>query len=581
MQSEIKTCQNCKNSFTIDPEDFEFYKKIDVPPPTFCPDCRVIRRMCWRNEMSLYKRKCDVPGHTEMLVSIYHPDTKVTVYDLKYWWSDDWDPLSYGQEYDFSKPFFEQWKELRNRFPLQCVSNSKAVNSDYCNVSEESNDSYMCSASWKLERAYYANRISEIKDSSDLYVVHTSELCYEDVLCSDGYKLFYSFLCKSCVDSYFLYDCHNCTNCFGCSNLRNKSYCMWNEQLTREEYQRRLAEMHVERYTAIVSLKEKFKVLCKEAVHKFSNQIKSVNSTGDNLMATKNCTFCFDVRSNLEDCKYTHWTLDGKELYDCGPGAGMGELMYEAFDTGLGNSHTLFTSVVYSGSNVEYSFNCYGSSNIFGCIGIRNKNYCILNKQYSKEEYEALVPKIKKHMQEMPYKDSFRRVYGYGEFFPMELSPFVYNETVAQDYFPKTHDQILSEGYSWREKEIKDYQITLAAKDIADTLPEVQDSITQEIIGCLHEGKCNDRCAKAYRITPDELNLYRRLGIPLPRLCFGCRHDARLRMRNPMKLWHRSCMCGNTAHDHEGVCKNEFETSFAPERKEKVYCESCYQKEVL
>ena len=136
-------------------------------------------------------------------------------------------------------------------------------------------------------------------------------------------------------------------------------------------------------------------------------------------------------------------------------------------------------------------------------------------------------------------------------------------------------------GYKLRDKSKQEYQITLNVLDINDTLIETVDSITKEIIGCLHEGKCEDRCSGAFKITIDELNLYRRLGVPIPRLCFGCRHDARLKKRNPMKLWHRSCMCDKTGHVHEGNCEVEFETSYAPERPEIIYCEKCYQQEVM
>src|SRR3989344_2495964 len=132
--TETKQCQNCNQDFIIESEDFDFYEKIKVPPPTFCPDCRTVRRLCWRNEMTLHKRKCTAPFHEEMLVSIYHPEEKLNVYDLKYWWSDAWDPLQFGSEYDFTKPFFQQWRELYARNPLQTLSNSKATNSDYCNV---------------------------------------------------------------------------------------------------------------------------------------------------------------------------------------------------------------------------------------------------------------------------------------------------------------------------------------------------------------------------------------------------------------------------------------------------------------
>src|ERR1700687_3598884 len=106
MNAETKTCQNCKASFMIEPDDFAFYEKIKVPSPTWCPDCRMLRRLLWRNERILYKRQCKAPGHSEGLISIFPEDTSHPVYDQEYWWSDDWDASTYGREYDFSKPFF-------------------------------------------------------------------------------------------------------------------------------------------------------------------------------------------------------------------------------------------------------------------------------------------------------------------------------------------------------------------------------------------------------------------------------------------------------------------------------------------
>ncbi len=580
MKNEVRQCQNCKKDFTIETEDFSFYQKIKVPPPTFCPDCRTIRRLCWRNEMCLYKRKCDAEGHDENVITIYHPDEKLVVYDTKSWWGDKWNAIAYGREYNFSKPFFEQWKELRDSIPLQALSNSNAKNSDYCNVAEDSKDSYMSSGSWKIEKTFYSNRIGDIKESSDLYVIHRSELCYDDMFCTDSYHLLYSLKCKNCVDSYFLYDCHGCINCLGCTSLRSKSYCMWNEQLSREEYLSRLEKLNLKSYKTILELKEKFNEFYLKSIHRFANQVKVINSTGDNIEGTKNCKICFDTFDRVEDCKYSHWDIRIKDAYDSGPGGGEGELLYEVFDTGLGNFRNLFTSVVYSSNDVEYSFNCYGCSYLFGCIGIRNKNYCILNKQYSKEEYEALIPKIKEQMNKIPYVDKRGLVYKYGEFFPAEISPFCYNETQAQDYFPITKEKALKMGYRWRDRKISDYVTTIEAINLPDSLEDIQDSITEEIIGCLHKGKCQDRCLGAFKITENELRLYRQIGVPLPRLCFICRHEARLRKRNPMKLWRRTCMCDKKSHEHDGKCKNEFETSYSPDRPEIIYCESCYNKEV-
>ena len=112
MISETRSCQNCKQSFTIEPADFDFYRKINVQPPTFCPECRNQRRMAWRNERTLYKRKCDAPGHTEEIISMYALDSPCVVYDRDYWWSDKWDPLQWGRDYDFTRTFFDQFNGL-------------------------------------------------------------------------------------------------------------------------------------------------------------------------------------------------------------------------------------------------------------------------------------------------------------------------------------------------------------------------------------------------------------------------------------------------------------------------------------
>ena len=219
-----------------------------------------------------------------------------------------------------------------------------------------------------------------------------------------------------------------------------------------------------------------------------------------------------------------------------------------------------------------YSLNIRGCSNCFGCYGLKMKNYCILNKQYTKEQYEELLPKIIKHMNDMPYIDSKGRIYKYGEFFPFELSPFSYNETVAQEYFPLTKEEAIKQGYKWKDKEERNYQIDIKIEKIPDSINDTIDNITSKIIECGHKGNCNQQCTEAFKIIPEELQFYQRMNLPLPRLCPNCRHYERLSQRNPMKLWHRSCM-------KEG-CNNEFETTYDPNKPEIIYCEKCYQQEV-
>jgi hypothetical protein len=216
--------------------------------------------------------------------------------------------------------------------------------------------------------------------------------------------------------------------------------------------------------------------------------------------------------------------------------------------------------------NIQYSQHCHSSKNIFGCVSLRNAKYCILNKEYTKEEYEEILPKIIEHMNTMPYIDQRGLVYKYGEFYPVEIAPFGYNETIAMEHFPLNKEEAISLGYKWQDNIQRTVgRETLVPENIPESIFDVPDSITSEVLKCID-------CNRNYKIVGDELTLYRKMEIPIPRRCFHCRHSRRVARRNPFKLWHRNCM--------KGGCHNEFDTSYAPGRPEIIYCESCYLKEV-
>src|SRR3989338_10133699 len=136
-KSQNVTCQNCKASFPIEPEDFNFYGKMKVPPPTWCWSCRMARRMSFRNERSLFKRKCDAKGHSEDLISAY-PAGEGTVYDQKYWWGDGWDPMDFGLELDFNVSLFQQVKTLFEKVPRNNLFNKNNLNCEYTNWVDDS-----------------------------------------------------------------------------------------------------------------------------------------------------------------------------------------------------------------------------------------------------------------------------------------------------------------------------------------------------------------------------------------------------------------------------------------------------------
>ena len=552
--------------------------------------------MTWRNERVLFKRKCNAPGHNEDIISVFSSDAKVVAFDSKYWWSDAWDPLEYGQEYDFNEPFFEQFKNFIGCVPWIALSETNMTDCNYCNVAEGDKNCYLVSSTAWSENVMYANRTVTTRDSADVYISDKNELCYELVNCLKSFRLLFSADCVECSNSAFLYECRNCQNCFGCINLRSKQYYFFNNPCTKEEYEAKIKLYNLGSATGIAKAQSDFTDFKMRSIRRYSRIIKSINSTGDNITNGKNVRNCFDVvgSPSAEDIRYCVWAGYGlKDAWDSGPGIAEGEMYYEVFDAQTQSSNLRFAGVVYGSFDVQYSINCHGSRHLFGCYGLRNKEYCILNKQYTKEEYNALVTRIIEHMSNMPYTDKRGIIYKYGEFFPSEISPFAYNETIANDYFPLTRNEAEENGFLWREVNVRDYHITKPASELTDHIFDVSDDITKEIIGCLHQEKCTHGCVTAFRITSSELNLYRKLGVALPRLCFNCRHRERLAQRSSLQLWHRKCQCAgvksengvyqNTAkHSHgEGQCQNEFETSYAPDRPETVYCEECYKSEVV
>jgi hypothetical protein len=504
---------------------------------------------------------------------MFHPDVDVKVYDRDIWWSDKWDPTDYGMDYDFTKSFFGQYKELLTKVPLQNLGNNNCVNSPYVNHALDIKNCYFVYASYLAEDTLYSMGASSLKNCMDTYKIQKCEQCYEDSFCDSLYQVNFSFGTDQSINSSFLKECINCQDCILCINLRNKKYCFKNIQYTKDGYEEIKKSLDFGSYKNLLTFKNEYKNFILKYPCKYAGILKSPDSTGDCIMNSKNIKNCYDIYGLVEDSKYLSHGFDAKDSYDM-YGFGVGSsLMYEGVDSGLKASNNLFCILNHGSMNTKYTYMCYNSKNLFGCIGIRKGEYCILNKKYSKEDYEDLVPKIIKQMNDMPYVDSLGRVYKYGEFFPSEISPFAYNETIAQEYYPKKIEEMIEKGFIYRKPIVKDYVVTIKSEDLPDHIKDIGDSILNDIISCQNKGNELTQCTFAYRIMREELDFLRKYNIAIPRYCPNCRHYERLSQRNPMKLWHRQCM-------KEG-CTNEFETSYSPERTEIVYCEKCYQQEIF
>jgi len=568
MEAETKQCQNCKKDFMIESEDFNFYKKIEVPPPTWCTECRMIRRMLFRNERSLYKQDCDLCK--KPTISMYDPKDKYVVYCNDCFISDKWDPISYGKSYDFSKIFFEQLYEFFKKIPRRALYQDFAVNSEYTNQCVYMKNCYLCFGGHHYEDSSYSAQNFFLKNCLDVDFSHKSEFCLESFHLRNCFRVRFGYYSEDSLDSWFIYGCRNCSNCIGCTNLHNKNYCIWNEQYSKEEYQNKLKEMDLSNRDNLEKIKKEFWKHSLNFPRKYANIKNIINSTGNDMEQVKNCKHSFSITED-ENVNYSFFVpTGGKDCFDIDH-VGLGTSETYELHSGFGDNRVYFSNRIYDSHNIKYSDDVYNSENIFACASLRKKSYCILNKQYSKEEYEELIPKIIKHMNDMPYIDSKGRVYKYGEFFPTDIAPFGYDDAVVHEYFPLTKEEILEHGYKYKELEIKNYKPTILSSQLPN-IKEVNEDILKEIIQCEHMRSCNDRCTMAFRIIQNELNICKMLGVPLPKLCPNCRHMSRMNLLTPPRLYHRKCM--------KQGCNNEFETSYAPDRPEIVYCERCYNKEV-
>lgn len=531
----MRTCVACQQQFEIYDEDSVFYKKFDVPEPKTCPDCRLVRRLMERNARNLYYRTCDLTK--KQTLSQYHAAQKFPVYSPVAWWSDDWDAIDYGRDFDFSRPFFEQFLELKNKVPHLALFNTEGTmeNSDFNNCTAYLKNCYLIAESDYCEDCYYSNLLKKCTNIVDCSICYDDELCYECVDCQNCYNLRYSKDCKQCRDSFFLKNCISCKDCIGCINLRHKQFYIFNEKRTKEEYERQKKEFALDTHDGIENLRKKSYDFWKTQPHKATISEHNQESSGDHLYDSKNAFHCFDSK-DLEDCRYcAKLSLGVKSSMDYNSWGNKCELVYQTSSTGDNLYNVRFcVNCQTNMRNCTYCYECFSCDNCFGCVSLKKQEFCILNKKYSKADYERMRGRIIEHM---------KKTSEWGEFFPIKICPFGYNESIAMDAFPLTKKEAIKKGYTWKEEE----------------KPVIKSRNTPTCI-----------CGKQFKLIGQELRFYKQQGIPCPQKCPTCRHKARMKLRNPLKLWVRIC----------AKCKTEVQTSYAPDRPEIIYCEKCYLKAV-
>ena len=543
-------CEICSSEISSPSTDF--LNKIapssscSLPIPRLCADCRKQRRLSFRNERYFAYNKCAQTG--DRIISVYAPESKTAPLKSELWHGDSWEALAFGREVDFTRPLLDQVAELLSVVPLEALFVANSENSEFTNMISDCKDCYLIFNTTGCQECQYSRGLSSCKSSLDLYFSAYSELCYDCVNISNCYNISFSDHCSQCRDSQYLFDCIGCANCLGCVNLRHKEYQILNKAVGKKEFLEELEKLKSYTYRKIFL--EKYKELLVNLPHRAMHNFRCENSSGDLLRNTKSCENCFEVIEceDSTNCDCLRWS---KDLWGCFGFGVHSELLYETVGVGR-STKVAFSLFCRSINDAYYAAFCENSSNIFGCVGVKNSKYCILNKQYSKEDYEKLIPKV---------VDLMRVHNEWGEFMHPKFSRFGYNRTVAVDYYPLEKHEALALGFNWEEYELPVAKIT---SDLE--LPDVFDASFKEIL--LSKPLCCEKSKRFFKLTPSEIDFHLKNNLPVPRLHPDQRHAERVTRCNQRLLFEREC----------DNCREKIKSTYKPSRCEKIYCDDCFVK---
>lgn len=559
-----KTCSTCTRLFDVSSEEEAFLHKMQwsyggrVFHPAEsdkCPECRMRIRVAHRNEKNLYRNVSALSGKS--LISIYAPQSPWgephKVYNQDEWNSDDFDAVEYGRDIDFGRSFFEQFAALSKDVPRMAVVTLANENSEYATGTAYSKNCYLVNSTEYCEDCYYGKLYQNCSDIFDSAYMFRCELCYGCFSLYDCSRCTYVYFSKNSHDCFFSSNLQGCRDCFLCTNLTQKQYCFRNEQFSKEEYSEKVKE-YAGSYGKFEEAKTELEERMKGKIWKYANIVDSENCTGDYIEHSRNCVECYDM-DGCEDCRHVQVGVQAKDCQHCSNMYVKPQLCYETLGT-IEAYNCAYCLYIFHSQNMLYCEQCYHCSDCFGCSGLKRKKYCIFNKQYTKEEYEALVPRMIADMQKRGE---------WGMFFPPHYSAFGYNESVAQEYLPMEEKEAKARGFLWRTGTDESLQVNkvIPAGQLPDRIDDVPDEVANWAVSCAETGR-------PFRLLKQEIQFYRSRRIPLPRLHPDVRYDRRMQLRNPRHLWSRPCM----------KCAKEIQTTYAPDRPETVYCEGCYLEAV-
>lgn len=565
-----KKCKDCDKSFELSSEDLQFIadlsprianKTFELPTPEKCPECRRRQRLAHRNEQVLYRRTGDLTGRP--MLSMYSPDKPFKVYYHEEWWSDACQPELCAQEVDTNSSVFTQLQSLQKEVPVGSLLIVNGENSEYNNNLYNSRNCYLVFGSKHCFDCMYVTGASQLNDCLEVWGSNECDQSYHIFRCS---KLFGAFFCERCSsgsDILFSKLCLDCSSCYGSYVLKHAKHRIFNEAVSPKAYKDFISAIDLGSYDELTRRKaETIAFFTSNPLNPTSGEFTENCGIGDLMYLCNDCHRCFTTHSceHLRDCYECKNCLTSSDLDLCEECSGHSyQVVSSSYFFKL-----YFSYNCHNCSDSYYLSDCFECHHCFGCIGLYSRDHCIFNKQYTKKEYEELVPKIVKRMQEEG---------SWGEFFPYELSRFGYNETDANFHYPMTREEALEKGYKWcdyvpPELEVKD---VIHAKNVPDHIDDVPEEILDIAIAC-------ERTGKYFRIQTQELAFYRTKRLALPRLHPGERGSDIARLRPPLAFREEVCTCKEEAHGHSDVCSAKFLTTIPEDWNQLIHCTPCFMK---
>ncbi len=403
--------------------------------------------------------------------------------------------------------FIHDFQKLLLESPRYNVKQVNSENCDYADTAIKSKNCYYCFCVFYCEDTYYSRYSRKCSNSSDLTFCVSCQWCVECNDCVNCYMVSNSKHCSNCSECDYCEDCYSCEKCFGCKGLYRKKYCIFNEQFTEDEYKKQILKIDPSQALQIN--------IPNLGIHHY----KTEDCIGDNLSESKNCYQCYDA-FNMEDCTYNIECNGNKDCLDMTV-CFEAELCYSCVQAPL-NYNCNFLMHTDLCNDSEFCAYSKSLKHCFGCVYLSNKEYHILNKSYSPEEYYVRVAEIKNELMEQGRYD-------------MSL------------YFVSNY-----EANRWEQEEDSVIQTDLNLKNS-----------NMNTLKC----KC---CSKNFNVIQQEQKIYDVKGLSIPIYCPACRHRQRMALRNERKLYKRTC----------SKCNESMLATYPKDAPYTVYCQKCFWENI-